>query len=199
MPCDANLVRLFVLHQTSEYDVLGLMRLAPQLTSPSTSTMSAITALHSDPLIGVVLADRYRILRLIGQGGMGVVYEAEHIALGKRVAIKLLLAGLAHDPEAVARFQREALTASQIGNPHIVDVLDVGTAPDGRTLSLNTCKVQIFTTSCRRKARWTACAPFTLCVRYCMEWRPHINAASFTAISNLKMYLLLSVAKNLTS
>ena len=64
---------------------------------------------------------------------MGVVYEAEHVQLGKKVAIKLLLAKFADDPEAIARFQREALTVSQIGNPHIIDVVDIGVAPDGRS------------------------------------------------------------------
>ena len=86
-----------------------------------------------DPMIGNVLADRYRVVRLVGQGGMGVVYEAEHVQLGKRVAIKLLLAKFADDREAIARFQREALTVSQIGNPHIIDVVDIGVAPDGRS------------------------------------------------------------------
>ena len=84
-------------------------------------------------MLGSVLADRYRILRQLGQGGMGVVYEAEHVQLGKKVAIKLLLAKFADDPEAIARFQREALTVSQIGNPHIIDVVDIGVAPDGRS------------------------------------------------------------------
>ena len=84
-------------------------------------------------MLGSVLADRYRVLRQLGQGGMGVVYEAEHVQLGKKVAIKLLLAKFADDPEAIARFQREALTVSQIGNPHIIDVVDIGVAPDGRS------------------------------------------------------------------
>jgi eukaryotic-like serine/threonine-protein kinase len=87
----------------------------------------------NDPIVGSVLSDRYRIVRVIGQGGMGVVYEAEHIQLNKRVAIKMLLAKLAHDSEAVQRFQREALAVSQIGNPHIIAVTDIGATPDGRT------------------------------------------------------------------
>jgi serine/threonine-protein kinase len=86
----------------------------------------------ADSLIGNTL-DRYRILSMIGKGGMGVVYEAEHTQLGKRVAIKLILEKYANDVEAIARFQREALAASRIGNPHIIDVSDIGTAPDGRT------------------------------------------------------------------
>ena len=86
----------------------------------------------ADSLIGNTL-DRYKILSLIGKGGMGVVYEAEHTQLGKRVAIKLILEKYANDVEAIARFQREALAASRIGNPHIIDVSDIGTAPDGRT------------------------------------------------------------------
>ncbi|MGN6107276.1 MAG: serine/threonine-protein kinase, partial [Kofleriaceae bacterium] len=86
-----------------------------------------------DSLIGFVLADKYRVVRQIGRGGMGVVYEAEHVALGKRVAIKLMLEKYADDAEAIARFQREALAASRIGNPHIIDVSDIGTAPDGRS------------------------------------------------------------------
>jgi serine/threonine protein kinase len=91
------------------------------------------TASAEDSLIGFALADKYRVLRQIGRGGMGIVYEAEHVVLGKRVAIKLMLEKYANDTEAVARFQREALAASRIGNPHIIDVSDIGTGPDGRS------------------------------------------------------------------
>ena len=90
-------------------------------------------AAAEDSLIGQAFDNKYRIVRVIGQGGMGVVYEAEHTTLGKRVAIKLMLEKYTGDSEAVARFTREALAASRIGNPHIIDVMDIGTAPDGRS------------------------------------------------------------------
>ena len=83
-------------------------------------------------LIGLSLDNKFKILRLIGRGGMGEVFEAEHVGLGKRVAIKLMLEKYSGDGEAIARFTREAHAASRIGNPHIIDVSDIGTAPDGR-------------------------------------------------------------------
>jgi len=86
-----------------------------------------------DSLIGYKLADKYRVLHQIGRGGMGVVYEAEHVELGKRVAIKLMLEKYTDDTEAVARFRREALAANKVGNPHIIEIFDLGTAPDGRS------------------------------------------------------------------
>ncbi len=82
--------------------------------------------------MGFVLADKYRVLRVIGKGGMGIVYEAEHVVLGKRVAIKLMLEKYFEDGEAKTRFKREAIAASKIGNPHIIDVGDIGELPDGR-------------------------------------------------------------------
>ena len=84
------------------------------------------------PLIGQALEGRYAIVREIGRGGMGVVYEAEHVELGKRIAVKVLLDKYTNDDEAVVRFKREALAASRIGSPHIIDVSHIGTAPDGR-------------------------------------------------------------------
>ncbi len=83
-------------------------------------------------LIGISLDNKFKILRLIGRGGMGEVFEAEHVGLGKRVAIKLMLEKYSGDGEAIARFTREAHAASRIGNPHIINVSDIGTAPDGR-------------------------------------------------------------------
>jgi serine/threonine-protein kinase len=83
-------------------------------------------------LAGVTLGDKYKIVRQIGRGGMGVVYEAEHLGLGKRVAVKLMLEKYAADSDATSRFKREALAASRIGNPHIIDIADIGVAPDGR-------------------------------------------------------------------
>ncbi len=86
-----------------------------------------------DSLIGGTLGGKYRVLHQIGRGGMGVVYEAEHLGLGKRVAIKLMLEKYTDDSEATARFHREALAAGRIGNPHIIEIFDIGTAPDGRS------------------------------------------------------------------
>ncbi len=86
----------------------------------------------SGSLIGFLLEDRYRIVREIGRGGMGVVYEGEHVELGKRVAIKVMLEKYADNADAVARFRREALAASRIGNAHIIDVSHIGTGPLGR-------------------------------------------------------------------
>ena len=86
---------------------------------------------NQDPRLGMVLQDRYRILRKLGDGGMGSVYEGEHTGIKRRVAIKVLHAQFAHNPEIVARFRREAEAANSIGHPNIVEVTDMGSLPDG--------------------------------------------------------------------
>jgi len=75
---------------------------------------------------------RYRICGIVGQGGMGTVYEAEQIALGRRVALKVLHSAQKGRRESVERFQREARAASSIGHPNICEVYDVGRLSDGR-------------------------------------------------------------------
>jgi len=72
------------------------------------------------------LVGRYRIVRLIGEGGMGAVYEAIHPGLKKRVAVKVLLPRMAQKEEARVRFLREGEAASRINHPHVVSVFDVG-------------------------------------------------------------------------
>jgi serine/threonine-protein kinase len=84
-----------------------------------------------DALVGTVLEGAYRITRLIGEGGMGAVYEAVQLRLNKRVAIKLMARDLAANREALARFHREAEITSHLGHPHLVNVIDFGQAESG--------------------------------------------------------------------
>jgi tRNA A-37 threonylcarbamoyl transferase component Bud32 len=82
-------------------------------------------------LPGAVLADTYRVVRYIGRGGMGEVYEATHARLAGRYAIKALLHEFAELPEALERFRREAQITSSLRHPNIVQVVDFNQLPDG--------------------------------------------------------------------
>ncbi len=81
-------------------------------------------------MVGETIDGRYHVLRLIGAGGMGAVYEARHLGTGRRVAIKVIHAQVAESSEAVQRFHREARAAGSIETPHIVQVLDTGRDPE---------------------------------------------------------------------
>jgi serine/threonine protein kinase len=90
----------------------------------------AITA-EEHPLIGETLRGTYRILSVLDQGGMGLVFDAEHVRLRRRVAVKVLAQHLISDTQALARFNREAEIISQLEHPHIVQVLDFDTTEQG--------------------------------------------------------------------
>ncbi|MCC6525344.1 MAG: protein kinase [Polyangiaceae bacterium] len=79
-----------------------------------------------DTRVGTVVADKYRIHRLLGQGGMGSVYEAENTSIGKRVALKFLHMSADQDDTTLARFHREARAISAVESAHIVQVFDWG-------------------------------------------------------------------------
>jgi serine/threonine protein kinase len=84
-----------------------------------------------DPRVGTILAERYRLDELLGEGGMGKVYSAEHVLMRKRLAVKILHTELTQVPEVVARFEREAMAAANIEHPNVAAATDFGKLPDG--------------------------------------------------------------------
>jgi eukaryotic-like serine/threonine-protein kinase len=99
-------------------------------------TSSGLESSKSSPsealgLIGKVLSERYRIEALLGEGGMGAVYLAEHVLMRKRLAVKVLHAEMTRMPEMVARFEREAMAAAHIEHPNVAAATDFGKLDNG--------------------------------------------------------------------
>jgi eukaryotic-like serine/threonine-protein kinase len=82
-------------------------------------------------LVGQVVADRYHIIKKLGEGGMGTVYLGEHVKMGRKSAIKVMTQAMSNDPDAVSRFNREAANASRLSHPNICQVYDFGETTDG--------------------------------------------------------------------
>jgi len=100
---------------------------------PHDATPLADAPDDEDPMIGAVLGGSYEVIRMVGEGGMGRVYEARHQRLtSKRFAVKMLHPDLARQPDVVTRFQREAEASSVLSHPNVVEVFDVSSSLDGR-------------------------------------------------------------------
>jgi eukaryotic-like serine/threonine-protein kinase len=85
-----------------------------------------------DPMIGEVIAGAFCLVGVVGEGGMGRVYEAEHVRLPRSYAVKIISPIFARNQEAMARFEREAQAAARIIHPNVLDVVDVVRTKDGR-------------------------------------------------------------------
>ncbi len=98
----------------------------------SSSTCGRQATEHEDPIVGKRVAGRYLVIRKLGEGGMGEVYLAEHEEIEKRLALKLLKREYADREDMVQRFRQEAISASRIKHPNVVEVFDFGQIEDGR-------------------------------------------------------------------
>jgi serine/threonine-protein kinase len=108
--------------------------LSPRATSslsPAGETAAEPEGEQIDPMIGRILAGRYRLLAKLGQGGMAVVYKGQHIRMNRLTAIKMLNSDLSSNPEFVARFICEAEMVSHLNHPNVVAIYDFGEAEDG--------------------------------------------------------------------
>ena len=87
----------------------------------------------ADPLVGRLIAEKFRIEAFVGRGAMGAVYRATQLTLKKRIAIKVMNAEKAakKDGTYVSRFKREAKAASRMDHPNLMRVIDFGEEPDG--------------------------------------------------------------------
>ncbi len=92
---------------------------------------STLRAAEGADLIGSIIADRYHIEKKLGEGGMGAVYLGEHVKMGRKSAIKVMSQSMASDPDAIARFNREAANAARINHPNVCAIYDFGETDDG--------------------------------------------------------------------
>lgn len=109
----------------------GESRAAASTASQPAPAESSRVEDESDPVLGAVLGDRYRMQKRLSQGGMGVVYKARHVLLDSPVAVKILLQP--QDPVAQQRFLQEAKLASAVKHPNTVYISDFGVLSDGRS------------------------------------------------------------------
>ena len=131
----------------------------------------------------MVLESRYELVRFIGAGGMGEVYEARHREIGRRVAIKFLLPRYAERADLVARFENEASAAGTLEHENIVAVIDVGVAPDGaRYLVMEFLQGEDGAVLLGRTGALSVARATSIVSQVCRGLSPRMRTASFTAI-----------------
>src|SRR3982751_3358408 len=89
------------------------------------------SAAPANNLVGQIIAERYHVLKKLGEGGMGQVYLAEHVKMGRKSAVKVMHPGMVHDADAISRFNREAANASRINHPNVAAIYDFGETSEG--------------------------------------------------------------------
>ena len=115
----------------------GTLASIPASRAPSPAPAPAPVPAPAGPgdsgggLVGTVLADRYEVMKKLGEGGMGTVYVGRHRTIGKKSAIKVLSGELAARSDLVQRFLQEAKAASMISQENVVEITDFGDTPDG--------------------------------------------------------------------
>jgi serine/threonine-protein kinase len=120
-------------HHSRSCPTCGARYPADFMVCPRDATPLTDAPEGEDPMLGAVLSDSYQIVGVLGEGGMGKVYEARHRRLAnKRYALKVLHHELSRQPDVVTRFQREAEAASALEHPNVVRVFDVNCTQDGR-------------------------------------------------------------------
>ncbi|MEM7152476.1 MAG: serine/threonine-protein kinase [Myxococcota bacterium] len=123
-------------------------------TLPSVDTPGEPRRGTGTPLeAGAVLADRYRLVRILGRGGMGAVWEAEHTSLGTPVAVKLIKPELADGERTRARFLREARSAAGLRSPHVVQIFDYGVQDDTPYIAMELLEGESLAERLRRVGR----------------------------------------------
>ena len=137
--------------------VSQLVTAAPSARGPSSSSgwlTSSDSIDHGRFAPGSVLEDRYRIIGLLGRGGMGEVYRADDLRLGQPVALKFLPESLRDDPVRLAQFHNEVRTARQVSHPNICRVYDIGEAAGHLYLTMEYVDGEDLATSLRRIGRF---------------------------------------------
>ncbi len=104
---------------------------SPNGSAPGTGRRSAVVERDEADLLGSIVAERYHILKKLGEGGMGTVYLAEHVKMGRKAALKVMNPGMNTDADAIARFNREAANASRLNHPNVCGIYDFGETSDG--------------------------------------------------------------------
>jgi serine/threonine protein kinase len=117
--CGADMTRASALQHAVDPD---------ETESPEERVIDRRLSDSNQAWLGKIVDGRYRVLDVIGRGGMGVVYRVEHMRMGKMAAMKVLHRDLAQDPDVIARFEREATAVSRLNHPHTVQVFDFGNA-----------------------------------------------------------------------
>src|SRR5262245_21134453 len=101
-----------------------------QLFCPKDGSTLKSKSVNAD-LVGAIVQKVYHVKKKLGEGGMGTVYLAEHVKMGRKSALKVINPGMVHDADAISRFNREAANASKINHPNVASVYDFGETEDG--------------------------------------------------------------------